>query len=211
MSIKLYQYLTTYGSVYETGMFLNDPKKFVDWTEENFEYVRYNPRFGENRYGLSITSLDGSVSGVPDLDSLTEYAKETGKQYREEDFTTFTPVAEYEDLKIAIAPIRDHIVRSHILKIEQGGFFPPHRDVSGFAFDNFRLIVPLKSMDSPDFNFIMEDKILSWKTGRFYFLDTAKMHYLFNLGKNPSYMIVFNVRLDTPVVKYITSNLKYYN
>ena len=47
-----------------------DAPSFVAWTEENFEYVQYNPRKPINRYGLSVTSLDGGCSCIPDLDSL---------------------------------------------------------------------------------------------------------------------------------------------
>ena len=41
--------------------------------EENFDYVKYNHRKNINRLGLSVTSLDGGVTGVPDLDSLLQY------------------------------------------------------------------------------------------------------------------------------------------
>ena len=72
MSFELYTALSEYGDVFELRRELWNPDKFVQWTEDNFEYVRYNPRKNVPRYGLSITSLDGGVSGVPDLDSLYE-------------------------------------------------------------------------------------------------------------------------------------------
>ena len=61
----LYSYLTVYGSMYETKHKLKNPDKFLSWTEDNFDYVKYNPRKDINRYGLSITSLDGGLSGRP--------------------------------------------------------------------------------------------------------------------------------------------------
>ena len=78
----LYNYLTVYGSMYETKHTLKNSRKFLSWTEENFEYIKYNPRKDINRYGLSITSLDGGLSGRPDLDSLYEYNKENNTNYR---------------------------------------------------------------------------------------------------------------------------------
>ena len=43
------------------------------------EWKRYNPRKTENnRWGLSVTSFDGGLSGYPDLDSLLNYEQETG-------------------------------------------------------------------------------------------------------------------------------------
>ena len=88
-----YQTLITYGSFYSLDLTMDAPS-FVAWTEENFEYVQYNPRKPINRYGLSVTSLDGGVSGIPDLDSLGEYNKENNTQYTERDFETTTPVIE---------------------------------------------------------------------------------------------------------------------
>ena len=206
--MMLYNYLTVYGSMYETTHKLKNARKFVSWTEENFDYIKYNPRKDINRYGLSITSLDGGLSGRPDLDSLYEYNKENNTNYNERDFTKFTPVYEYEDLKNCIAPIEKDIFRSHILKLNPGGYFPPHRDFYGMDIDSFRIIIPLANMDPPSFTFVIEDKIQQWNMGSLYFVDTAKMHYLFNASFDPTYMIVFNVNLNKNTINFITQNMK---
>lgn len=53
---------------------------------DNF-WVDYNKHKGSTgRKGLSITSLDGGMSGDPDLQSLYEYSKKTGKNYSENQF-----------------------------------------------------------------------------------------------------------------------------
>ena len=52
-----------------------DVKKLFDETEK-FVYLKYNPRKDIERYGLSITSLDGSLNGV-DLDSIKNIIKKT--------------------------------------------------------------------------------------------------------------------------------------
>ena len=74
-----YQTLITYGSFYSLDLTMDAPS-FVAWTEENFEYVQYNPRKSINRYGLSVTSLDGGVT----LNSITEVqnCEWTGSSYR---------------------------------------------------------------------------------------------------------------------------------
>lgn len=203
-----YNRLSIYGDVFQTNHRMKDCNEFVDWTEENFDYVLYNPRKKVARYGLSITSLDGGLSGRPDLDSVPEYNRENNVYYNERDFSVKTPVYDYPSLKNMIEPISDHIFRSHILKLEPGGFFPPHRDFAGTNFDSFRALVPLSNMSAPDFNFILEDKILNWKNGFMYFLDTAKMHYLFNCSFEPSYMIVFNIDLNMKTIEFMTENLK---
>lgn len=205
----LYNYLSVYGSVYETRHRLKNPEKFVEWTEQNFRYVRYNPRKDVNRYGLSITSLDGKLTGTPDLDSLYEYNKENHTNYNEKDFKTFTPVYNYKDLKDCIVPIENYIFRSHVLKIDPGGFFPPHRDFIGTNIDSFRIIIPLENCNPPNFTFIIDNKIQYWTYGRLYFVDTAKMHYLFNCSFQPTYMIVLNVELNNFTIDYMTKNMLY--
>lgn len=208
MTINLYSVLTAYGTVYETSHKLKNPKDFVKWTEENFTYVKYNPRKDIRRYGLSITSLDGGLSGIPDLDSIGEYNTEHRSILTERSFKTFTPVYEYADLQKILKPIESSIFRSHILRLDPGGFFPPHRDFKGLRFDSFRLIIPLQNVNPPDFNFIIEDKIYHWKEGTVYFVDTARMHYLFNASFEPSYFIVYNIDLNEDTIRYITKNLK---
>jgi hypothetical protein len=209
MSLDLYNYLTVYGSVYETTHKLNDTNKFVDWTEENFTYVKYNPRKSVNRYGLSLTSLDGNISGVPDLDSLYEYNKENKIKYTEQDFKTTTLVYKYPEITKILKPIKYDLFRSHIIKLESGGFFPPHRDFRGMNIDSFRIIIPLKNTKPPAFTFIVDGIVQHWNEGSLYFVDTAKMHYLFNASFDPVYMIVLNVNLNQTTVNFVTNHLQH--
>jgi hypothetical protein len=64
-------------------------------------------------------------------------------------------------------------------------------------------------MNPPSSVFIIEDKIQHWEEGTMYFVDTAKMHYLFNAGFSPSYMVVVNAVINSDTVNYVTTNLKY--
>ena len=204
-----YQLLTTYGNFYPTRHRVEKTEDFVEWTEQNFEYVRYNPRKDVKRYGLSLTSLDGGTSGIPDLDSLFEYNKENNTDYKERDFATFTPVHDWGNLNEIIAPIKNLIHRSHVLKLDPGGFFPPHRDHRGRNIGSFRLIVPLQNMRPPALNFVIDNKILEWETGLLYFLNTNLEHYLFNASFSPSYMIIYNVGLTEGSVDFVTRNFLY--
>jgi len=207
MTLELYNHLTVYGTVYPTSHLLKNPDKFVAWTEENFKYVHYNPRKDIRRYGLSITSLDGGLSGRPDLDSLKDYNAENGTTFSERDFVQTTPVYDYPQLKEILDPIKPYLFRSHVLRIDAGGYFPPHRDFGGLDIDSFRLIIPLENVRQPNFTFIVDDKIQNWTPGRVTFVDTAKMHYLFNAAFHPVYFIVLNVELNETTLKYVTHNL----
>lgn len=202
----LYSKLAAYGDFYPLRVNLDNPKEFVKWTEEKFQYVQYNPRKKIARQGLSITSLDGGLSGIPDLDSLKEYNMENNTSYSELDFKIPTPVYNYDSLKNILDPFKNFIFRTHILKLMPGGFFPPHRDIY-FEFDSFRLIIPLDNINPPGVNFVLEDKILNWKKGTMYFVNTAKTHCLFNASNRNSYWLVVNVKMNVETFHLVSKNL----
>ena len=179
-----------------------DVKKLFDETKE-FVYLKYNPRKDIERYGLSITSLDGSLNGI-DLDSIKEYNKENNTEYDELSFNKFTKVyhASSEIQKI-VEPFKNHIGRSHILSLQEGGYFPPHRDLPVYVEqqNSLRILVPLNGCNPPDMYFMYEDKPLHFEHGRAYFLNTNKSHNLFSYkGSN---MIVLNIKTNEEVYKII--------
>ena len=198
-----YEHLALLGNCYPTNFTLNDTHGIVDTVEEKFDYVRYNPRKNIDRWGLSLTSLDGGMSGIPDLDSLREYNIENNTSYDEIDFNIPTPA--YEDFKEVLDPFAPWLFRTHILKLNSGGYFPPHRDLNGLK--SFRLIVPLKNCKAPNVNFILEDKILNFEEGTMYFVDTVKMHYIFNASLDPSYWLILNVKSTEEAIEKVFLNL----
>lgn len=203
-----YLHLCQYGFTYGLKIQIKDCKELVKWTEENFKYVQYNPRKQNNRQGLSITSLNGGMSGIPDLDSLHEYNSENNTSYTERDFSVPTPVFKHKSLENTVGLFKDHMFRTHIIKLNAGGFFPPHRDLVS-NFDSFRIIVPLLNFNPPTCNFIIDGQQPLWEQGRFYFVDTAKLHYLFNADYSPSYWIVINVSTCDESVDTVLKYMKY--
>lgn len=201
------EYLTlcSYGDLTKLNFRIKDPKGLVKWTEENFDYVQYNPHKKINRYGLSITSLDGGLSGRPDLDSI--WTEDPANMPTEQDMNVPTPVYEHPEIKKLCEFFQPHVGRSHILKIPPGGYFPPHRDFKSLQLETFRIIVPLMNMDYPRFTFMLEDKILPWDKGAVYFLNTAKTHHLFNAGIEDAYMIVLNITTNKEVIQKMLDNL----
>ena len=179
-----------------------DVKKLFDETEK-FVYLKYNPRKDIERYGLSITSLDGSLNGV-ELDSIKEYNKENNTEYDELSFNKFTEVYHTSsEIQKIVEPFKDHIGRSHILSLQEGGYFPPHRDLPVYVEqqNSLRILVPLKGCNPPDMYFMYEDKPLHFEHGRAYFLNTNKSHNLFSF--KGSEMIVLNIKTNEEVYKII--------
>ena len=203
--MSLYNELLNYGDFFPLKSAIDGPK-LVSWSEGEFEYVKYNPRKNIDRYGLSITSLDGGLSGIPDLDSLQEYNTLNDTSYTEKDFTTFTPVYEENTyLQRFLEPYKIHLFRTHIIKLNPGGYFPRHRDYYQNIFNHIRLITPLKNPCT----FLLEDKVLNWSPGLLYFLNTAKEHVLFNATNKPSYWLVINYNLTGSSFRTLYDNFKY--
>ena len=201
MTDRTLQYLglCNFGDQIKLDQQIDNPSELIAWSEEKFNYVRYNPRKPVERYGLSITSVDGALSGIPDLDSLYEYNREMKllgdhKSITEEDITTLTPLYEHSEIKKICDYWAPDLMRSHIIRLDPGGYFPAHRDYHNIDGMYFRIIIPLKNCQYPEFTFMMEDKLLQWEHGFSYFLNTAKTHHLFNSSFNPTYFIVLNIR-----------------
>ena len=184
-----------------------DVKKLFDETEE-FVYLKYNPRKNIERYGLSITSLDGSLNGI-DLDSIKEYNKENNTEYDELSFNKFTDVYNISsEIQKIVEPFKNHIGRSHILHLAKGGYFPPHRDLPVYVEqqNSLRVLIPLKGCNPPDMYFMYEDKPLHFEHGRAYFLNTNKAHNLFAF--KDSYMIVLNIKTSEQVYQILGNNFQ---
>lgn len=201
----LYSALTRFGNVtklkikYDAYEFLNSIKKFDNkWVQ----YNRSKPFIP--REGLSILSLDGGFSGIPDLDSLLEYNKKNNTKITEFDIKTPTPVYEYALPYFEF--IKEHAIRTHVIRLHPGGFFPIHRDNNAVNVKHLRLFVPLINCNPPDMFFMLDYdyRILNFDPGSVYFINTSLPHILFNTSTvKTSYFIVINVDLNTSSVDSI--------
>lgn len=198
----LYSTLTRFGDYYPLD--LNFGTKDIISCLGHYDWVKYNPRRNINREGLSITSLDGGMSGKPDLDSLYQYMVETGQELDEDDFTTKTEIYKY--FQKWLDPIEKHLGRTHIIRLNEGGYFPPHRDNVHSKISSFRLLIPINYNSSHNF-FMLEDRKIEFENGKMYFINTSKTHAVFNADPTPFYFVVCNVILSedsvNDVLKYL--------
>lgn len=171
------------------------------------KWVRYNPRKPNiNRFGLSLTSANGGFSGIPDLDSLREYNILNGTNFVEKNFAKRTPmVAELDGLSEFLDIWGDSLGRTHFLKLDQGGFFPPHRD-NGLTLPASvaRIIVPI-SWDKRGSVWMQDGKHLDLEEGKAYFINTSKEHSVFSFVDN-SILLVLNVVTNNDSIFKIISN-----
>ena len=202
----------SYTSLLSFGDFISlklkcDVKKLFDEIKQ-LSFSQYNPRKDIKRYGLSITSLDGSINGI-DLDSIKDYNIENKTEYDELSFNKLTDVYySSNEIQKVVKPFIKHLGRSHILYLPEGGYFPPHRDLPVYyeGQNSLRVLIPLKGCNPPDLYFMYENKPLYFEHGRAYFLNTNKAHNLFSF--KDSYMIVLNIKTSEEVYKIIGDNFK---
>ncbi len=200
----LYECLTRYGDCYQLN-FKSNINKFLKSLETfNNDWKQYNPRKNVNRYGLSITSLDGNLSGIPDLDSVREYNVKNNLELDEPDFNKKTNV--YQFASEWLNPFDGYIGRTHVIKMGPTGMFPPHRDEYSTELVSFRLFVPIAGCNYPNMFFILDNKILYFNHGYAYFINTCKEHTVFTTS-GESVFIVANITLSENSVTTVLENL----
>lgn len=205
LNTLLYSVLTRYGSCYRLTSNLNEKKVISELKPFDNEWKKYNPRHRVERYGLSITSLDGNFSGIPDLDSLLQYNRENQTHYTELDFTKKTQV--YDKVSGCLGLFEPYLCRSHVIKLCNGGFFPMHRDANDIDIYSFRLFIPLQNCNPPTMFFILNKEILNFEYGYLYFIDTCLEHVVFNASySKEATFIVANIKLTNESVQLVLDN-----
>lgn len=173
---------------------------------ESPHWKRYNPhKLDNNRWGLSVTSLDGEFDGVPDLYSLREYNMIHRTRYSEHDFHTRTSIVEEVGLNAFLDIWGDELGRTHFLRLNQGGFFPYHRD-NGIVLPptTARVLIPIDW--NPDGVFwIQDNSIVRLKEGSAYFINTSKPHTIFSTYDS-ALLLVLNINI-TPSVVYTIARM----
>lgn len=189
----MYNSLITFGDVIGLDIVVDSNKLIKEI--QNYNWEKYNKKKINNRYGLSITSLDGELCGI-DLDSIYEFNDEHKTNYTESNFKEKTQIyADSEEIQHATKIFDKYLLRTHLLKLDIGGFFSPHRDCREQEQQSFRVIVPIKNCNPPKMYFIYDGKILHFNCGQAYFLNTNKEHCLFSFVDN-SIMLVMNIECN---------------
>jgi len=201
----LYNSLIRYGLYYKLRLKLDvyDFLEQLDLFEDL--WVQYNPRKNIRRKGLSLTSLDGGMSGYPDLDSIREYNQTHNIKLDENSFKTKTMAWSLVDS--ALDSFGDDVSRTHVIKHEVGGCFPPHRDSYTRELSSFRLFIPIKNCNPPNNYFILDERILHFDHGHVYFIDTCKEHTVFTTGSSTIF-VVSNIQLSEKSVDNVLGNME---
>lgn len=198
----LTEFIVNFGNVIELDFPQWDVEKIRNIITKHPGWKYYQPhKPGYNRYGLSVTSLDGGYSGEPDLFSLREYNQINNTQYWEQDFKKRTSIVEFlPELNEFLDFFGPSTGRAHFLKLNKGGFFPPHRD-NGLVVnvESYRILVPICNFGINDMKWIQEEKVLRLDVGKTYFINTSRPHSLFSFVDD-CIMLVLNVITDAPTL-----------
>jgi hypothetical protein len=208
----LTEFVSSYGDVVELDFDVVNLDAYRDLILNHPEWKQYNTyKQGYNRYGLSMTSLDGGYSGVPDLESLVEYYKETKEIYYDRDFKVRTPLSyEIPEVSKLFDFFGEDLSRSHFLRLDKGGFFPPHRDHNFTLPNNMcRIIIPFYNFHSSKMTWVFDGKVLQLTEGVTYFMNTNKAHSLFSYVDGCT-MLVLNVSATEDTMNRLVRKMRVY-
>lgn len=201
--LQLYSQLFLYGDIVPLRFKIDIRNVENELRAFENNWVPYNIERGDRgRIGLSVTSLDGRMTGYPDLQSLYQYSQETGKKISENDFNQLTEVYQkVPSIKELLDYFKDYLGRSRFVRFSAGGHFPPHRDHSlHFQMpDYFRLFVPLTHTGEDRLFFIYDNKIVPYEPGRVYLFNALKTHTVFSVAEN-ALTLAISLRLNQSAI-----------
>ena len=206
LRLQLYQQLFIYGDVIPLSFVVDLALFEKEIRQFDNNWVIYNKHKGFNgRHGLSITSLDGGMSGEPDLQSLYEYAQNTGNNVSENQFCEPTEAfRKISSLHPLLTYFTGGLGRCRVIRFKNGGYFPPHRDQS-IQFqvpDYFRILVPLNNSGRNSFYFIYDDKKIVYEPGRAYLFNALKEHSVFSF-QDDVYTFAMSLQLNQKNIEQV--------
>ena len=181
---------------------LEQLEQFKDnWCPYNVKKAANN-----NRWGLPITSHSGDVMDNYHLNSFGYMQKYHDVEMKEENFTTptevYNKIPELAKLVDAFAP---DIGRVHLLRVDQGGFFPPHRDFPGVGPEWMRLLLVFGKCKPENFVHMLDGKPMYPDPGYLYFVNFQKDHSVFSFSDG-LYALILTCKVNDRVHDLIINN-----
>tara|TARA_B100000941_G_C28282354_1_gene437172 strand:- start:62 stop:703 length:642 start_codon:yes stop_codon:yes gene_type:complete len=168
------------------------------------DWKKYNPTKINNRWGLSVTSIDGGLHGVPDLASLRDWELQTGEVVHNHDLNVPTPVWEQcPTLQQILEPWKPWLGRCHFLRMDRGSFFPEHFDINkeDYSYDEVRFVGFVKCNEY-DFKWIYDDRVIKGRPGTLWYFNGNKRHSVFSF-KDDMILLVMCLKFDKDLFKKI--------
>lgn len=176
----------------------------------NDKWVPYLRRDGvmNDREGLLLTGLEGDKYN--DSLSMPEVKKRVGRSLTETEF--MYPTQLYHDLK-ELQPMLDFFAplgRTMLVKVNKGGWFPPHKDHPMLTRDCFRIVAFLSyQTDHEAYEWEHEGQIRPITPGRAYYVDTRKTHRTAAWLDNSIHLVVNIPKTWENVIKIMSTTLNF--
>lgn len=159
-----------------------------------------------NRWGLPVTSRSGEVMDNCHLNSFGYMQRYHDTEMKEENFTIPTEVYHsISEIKHLVDIFLPHIGRVHLLRIDKGGFFPPHRDFSGVSPEYFRLLAVFGQCSPENYVQMFDGRPIYPEPGWVYFANFQKDHSVFSFSDN-LYCLILTVKLNEHTYDLIMKN-----
>jgi hypothetical protein len=131
-----------------------------------------------------------------------------GESYNEMSFTKRTNIVQFlPELNEFLDFWEPNLGRTHFLRLDRGGFFPPHRDNGALvAVPTFRILVPIHNFGINDMKWIQEERVLNLTLGQTYFINTSRLHSLFSYVDN-CVMLVLNIGVDEKILSKMVKKI----
>lgn len=150
----------------------NDQKKFKEyWRPFQPKKDIINDREAIILYGFS-DDLPSSPAG------LSQYKAALGYKPQEVDLKFPTAAGEQIESLKEVFTYFSPMGRSFLLRLNAGGFFPPHRDSILLSRKTIRLIAFLGNENMTGLEWEVEGRRTYFQTNTIYYVDTRKMHRL---------------------------------
>ena len=179
------------------------------WKIDNFEVEQQLEQFKDNwcpynvkkdthnnRWGLPVTSHTGDVMDNYHLNSFGYMQKYHDTEMKEENFTTPTSVYHaIPSIKKLVDVFAPDIGRVHLLRVDKGGYFPPHRDFHGVSPEYFRLLTVFGRCSPENYGHVLDGRLVYPESGWTYFINTQLDHSVFSFSDN-LYSLILTVKLN---------------
>lgn len=187
---------------FDTNKTLHQLEKFKDnWCPYNVKKDKVN-----NRWGLPLTSHSGDILDNYHLNSFGYMQKYHDVEMKEENFNTPTQAyQELTELSPIIEKFRPDIGRVHLLRVDQGGFFPPHRDFVGYVPEYFRLLAVFGKCTPENYVQMIDGKPFYPEPGHLYFINFQLDHSVFSFSDG-LHSLILTVRLNDRTYDLISKN-----
>ena len=182
-------------------------KEMEPWEDKWVPYLR-REGISNDREGLLLVGLEGDTPS--DSLSIPEARRRTGKPLLEMDFTTPTDL--FNDLT-SLHKILNYwkpLGRSMLVKTNQGGWFPPHKDHPLLTRQCFRVIAFIgPNVDHESYEWHMNGKTWPIKQNQSYYVDTRKTHRTHSWANDSIHLIMNVPKTWENVIKLMAATRHY--